>query len=493
MLKVNRLARKGAITPLFAILLPVIFLLCGFAINLAYMQLTSAQLKIATDASAHAGGRAMSIKQQTAPAVALAQQIADANEVGGRTLSLTTPDDNNDIQFGTSTRNGNSRYSFSRYSQKDVDSGAKKATSFAVQGSINVPLIFTIMPGPMTSFQASRRSVATQVDRDIALVIDRSGSMLFYDNETALTAAINNLYRNGIQVWVDAVPDKTVYAFYGSYDSKKKTYSNFKGYFTIAQGQASGWVYNPADSKIVKGTPAGYQTQYPITSTDYNNAIKSLYDRRYSQVLIDNLAKINTSMSEYTKDWQTMINSSSSWTTRKPAPRHSRWAFLVGGVDAFLKVLEGTDQEERVTLVTFNNQTYLEYSLTGSYNGIRSKVAGILPYNGTAIGDGMLVGNTEIIHGAQARPFAAKTIVVMTDGENNSGNHYPDEAAGIIAAANPVTIHTLTFATDNQQAQDAMQNVARIGKGMHYHADTGAQLAAKFREIANNLPTILTE
>ncbi len=44
--------RKGAIVPLFLVLLPVLLILCGFAINLAYMQLVSTELKVATDAAA---------------------------------------------------------------------------------------------------------------------------------------------------------------------------------------------------------------------------------------------------------------------------------------------------------------------------------------------------------------------------------------------------------------------------------------------------------
>lgn len=493
MLKINRSARKGAITPLFAVLLPVIFILCGLAINLAYMQLASAQLKIATDASAHAGGRAMSIEQETAPAVQLAQQIAQANQVGSRTLTLTTTDNDDDIQFGASSRTGNSRYSFTRYSQEEVDDGDERATSFAVNARINVPLMFMAMPGSMTSFHASRRSIATQVDRDIALVLDRSGSMLYYENETALTAAIYRLYHDGVEVLVPASDPYEVYAFYESYDAKKKKYKNYQGYYSIAEGSSHGWVYDPADHHTVPGEPEHYETQYPISSTEYNDATKYLYDRRYSDDVIFHLASINQEMSDYTADWQTMINSSTNWNNRTPAPRHSRWAFLVDGVEAFLDVLEGTDQEERVTLITFNNETYLSEHLSDNYDAIRSRVAGIVPYNGTAIGDGMLRGHPEIISGNNARPFAAKTIVVLTDGENTSGYYDPDEAATEIVAADAVTIHTLTFATDNQAAQDAMETVARIGSGIHYHADNGEQLAAKFREIANNLPTILTE
>ena len=44
--------RRGNVIALFAILLPVVLLLCGVAINIAYMQLTHTEMQIAVDAAA---------------------------------------------------------------------------------------------------------------------------------------------------------------------------------------------------------------------------------------------------------------------------------------------------------------------------------------------------------------------------------------------------------------------------------------------------------
>ncbi len=38
-----------------------------------------------------------------------------------------------------------------------------------------------------------------------------------------------------------------------------------------------------------------------------------------------------------------------------------------------------------------------------------------------------------------------------------------------------------------------MQAVANIGGGKHYHADEGNALIEIFEQIANNLPTIITD
>ena len=159
-------------------------------------------------------------------------------------------------------------------------------------------------------------------------------------------------------------------------------------------------------------------------------------------------------------------------------------------MDAFINILEVTDQEELLSLVTFSSSATLEFNLLDQYDSIRNKVEDISPYGGTAIGDGMLEGLPPIVDGEAARPFAAKTIVVLTDGENGSGTD-PGEAVADIIGQHDVTIHTVTFSPGADQ--DAMKAVAAAGHGRHYHANDGEKLVEIFEEIANNLPTILTE
>ena len=101
----------------------------------------------------------------------------------------------------------------------------------------------------------------------------------------------------------------------------------------------------------------------------------------------------------------------------------------------------------------------------------------------------MLSGEEAFNH-SSARPFAAKTMVVMTDGIHNTGID-PDDVAELIINSSDIRIHTITFgqSADHQ----LMQEVAQIGGGKHYHADDAEELILAFQEIANNLPTILIE
>ena len=109
--------RRGVVAVLFSIVLPVLVLLSVIAINIAQMQLTRTELKIATDASARAGGRAWSEFNDLNQAKSYAKQAAALNNVAGSPLSLSTSESAGDIIFGESIREGEARYSFNPVSE----------------------------------------------------------------------------------------------------------------------------------------------------------------------------------------------------------------------------------------------------------------------------------------------------------------------------------------------------------------------------------------
>lgn len=402
--------RRGAVLPFFALLLPIIFLLCGLAINTAHLQLLKTEMKVSTDASAHAGGRAMSIFQNTDNAIEWAEFVASQNQVGGQPLQIQTQEY---VDFGFSTRNQNGfgRYQFGEVPKAAVDSGSQQANSISIIGHMNVPLAIRAFPN-MSSVDVSSRSIATQVDRDIAIVLDRSGSMLEYKDQDEIEDEIrSDYYRGRIGYW-EAV------------DAIRGPYRQFS--YNVLQN-LSGDMYEYA------------------------------YDVRYR-----------------------------SWL----APRHSRWAQLDDAVNAFLDVIEETDQEELVSVATFASSASLDQSLTLDYDPIRSLVANTDPYGATAIGQGIQEAVPSIMTAAAARPFAAKTIVILTDGINNQ-NPSPVSVTEQLMSQYNVTIHTVTFTSGADRS--AMSTVAETGGGRHYHADTGDELVEIFEEIANNLPTILSQ
>lgn len=165
--------RRGAILVLIAVCLPVILIVAAFSVDVAYMQLTRTELQIATDAAARAGGRTLSITQDLAAARAAAIQAAANNTVAGESLLLL----DSDVEFGASTRALSGRYVFDPTVLTDEINSVKiKGDRTMASASGPIPLMFSAIPGHK-NFEPRKTAVSTQLDRDIALVLDRSGSM----------------------------------------------------------------------------------------------------------------------------------------------------------------------------------------------------------------------------------------------------------------------------------------------------------------------------
>ena len=483
-------------------LLPVILVLCGLAINLAYMQLVTTEMKVATDAASHAGGRAMSEAQRKGLAEAesgaarrnrIVQETYDAvdealdwNLVRGNRVTVALNDE--DVHFGYSFRQQDQMYEFVKVPVAQIRAGAERASSVGVVGTVDIPLAFQVLN--FDNFVPRRRSIATQVDRDIALVIDTSGSMLYFKDLDLINETLEDL-RNEVVRKRRLRRNRRGQYYYEYYEERRISnddYEDALGNYRDNWGRDRQHEY------------------YREFSDDVIEEIYNLYRRTDDEQYLD--------IFEYMEDWEDYATNTRGVVER--ASRHSRWELLAQGVEAFLDVLggtpdgmeKGTDQKELVSLVTFANDATVQVALTDDdireggtsyYQNIRDRIYEIAPRGATSIGRGLEVGLPPIVDpdwardnnfsGAAARPFAEKTIVVMTDGVNN-GNPDPVAATQSIIAGNAVTIHTITFT--NGANQLAMRDVADIGGGKAYHANDGTALIEIFEEIANNLPTILT-
>ncbi len=174
-----------------------------------------------------------------------------------------------------------------------------------------------------------------------------------------------------------------------------------------------------------------------------------------------------------------------TWT-----PTGTRWTDLVDAVDVFLDTLDLTPQDEQVALVTYSTYATLDVNLTFNYQDIRDAVAGKSPGGWTGIGRGIESGQDAVTDPSFTRTYANKTIVVMTDGNHNRGID-PEDAAEAAHNDDNITVHTITFSSGADE--DHMIDVAAAGKGEHWHADDQASLLQVFEDVANNLPTLITE
>ena len=190
--------RKGAMTVFLMCVVIVLIVMAAFSIEIARMYLHRTELRIATDAAANAGTRKLGISQDQAAAIAKAKEFAELNKVAGKGLELDTADVvmgrsqlvNNKFEFTASTIAPNSVRVFGR------------RTAGSPSGPI--PFLFGSSFGK-TIFEPTHESTGTEVDREIVLVLDRSGSMGWNVNSSdpdegtrweALDAAVDELISN---------------------------------------------------------------------------------------------------------------------------------------------------------------------------------------------------------------------------------------------------------------------------------------------------------
>ncbi|MEM6365074.1 MAG: VWA domain-containing protein [Planctomycetota bacterium] len=404
--------RHGVVAVLLAVVLPVLALLAAFCINLAHAQLVRTELAIAADAAARAGGRAFSEEQSVSAAQNAAMATAAMNTVDGMPFQLNTSSGADEFEFGsTSQRSDSSRFDFTKIpvgavSGNEVTVSAVRVNAARTSQSLGGPVEF-IFPDffSRSTFEPIHTAVAMQVDRDITLVLDRSGSMEWPTYN----------WPSGVNPWT--------------------------------------WgMVNPA---IAEGI--------------FNYSRGRLY-----------YANGNDEYSYYEWLWEEHLDLG-------PRP-NTPWEDLEIAVSAFLNVLSQTPQQEQVAIASYSNSGRLDSWLIRDFDEVRAVVDAIQTGGATAIGSGMTSGSAAFNH-ANARPFASKTMVVMTDGNHNTGTA-PDSAARTLMSQYKMNIQTVTFGGGANQSK--MRDVAAIGNGKHYHAESGDQLISAFEEIANNLPTILT-
>jgi Flp pilus assembly protein TadG len=165
--------RRGAIIVLIALCLPLFLIMAAFAVDVAWMQLTRTELRSATDAASRAGAKKLSLSQSESAARAAAKDAALRNNVAGAQLVLA----DSDIVIGTGAQSSDvSRFAFSSGGTRP---NAVRVTGRRTSGSAGGPVALLLgrVMG-VTQFQPQHAATSTQLDRDLCLVVDRSGSMM---------------------------------------------------------------------------------------------------------------------------------------------------------------------------------------------------------------------------------------------------------------------------------------------------------------------------
>ncbi len=166
--------RQGAVAPLVAVMLLVLLVTGGIAIDHARLRLANLELRAAADSVARSASNEMLRTDSQDAAIAKGQEIAAKYKVGGGTFSLQS----SDIKFGI--------FEKGKFNEGKKPPNAVRVTSNRSSGSSAGPIkmIFGSMFGVN---QANVGQFATASFRmvDICFVLDRSSSMKLPVNSSA--------------------------------------------------------------------------------------------------------------------------------------------------------------------------------------------------------------------------------------------------------------------------------------------------------------------
>lgn len=175
---VRHSSRRAATMALVVVLLPVLFALSAFAINIAHIESVNTDVQIATDSAVRAASRAYAITGDPDEALAAARDAASRNPIGDFVLPITAAD----LDFGQSTReSADAKYQFT---PSESGNAVRIVTRTLASSPSGIAPLFPFF-GPGFTVRPERSSVSTQGTIDVALVVDRSGSMAYSADEIA--------------------------------------------------------------------------------------------------------------------------------------------------------------------------------------------------------------------------------------------------------------------------------------------------------------------
>jgi len=163
--------RRGTVSVLVAVLMIAFVAMVAISIDTAYLHLSRTELRAATDAAAQAASVTLARSQDVTQARDAGVAVAQKNLVGGKPLVLNQ----SNFIFGNSSRNDTGKFVF--IPGKTPFNGVKVIIDLSAGGSTSgVNLFFSELHG-VKVFQPKGEAISTYLERDIVLVIDRSGSM----------------------------------------------------------------------------------------------------------------------------------------------------------------------------------------------------------------------------------------------------------------------------------------------------------------------------
>ncbi len=449
----------------------------AMAVDVGYIYCAKTQLQVAADAAAMAAARQLNGSSDVFDAILeLAREYAAKNKVFGITPQLA----DSDVVLGHTVIDDSGKSEF-RENEQPYD--ALKVTIRLTADSPNgqLPLFFGKLM-KVAGANVSASATAMLVPRDIAIAIDLSNSMS-YDSQLRheKTTEINIK-----QVWQDL----------GSPTYGKMTTFHSDNQMPYYKGKTV------TEIKQLLGLN---NVPYPFAGGSWNDYIKYVNGSGSSK---DNKAICEDY--EYRYGLRTFVNylmDCRSLSTETPALKDCRVQPVYAmkqAVEELCNYLILMDSDDQVALISYSNTADLEEQLTKDYTQIiqatRQQQAG-QKGSSTNIANGIERCRQEL-KSQRARSSAKKVMIVMTDGKANLPSN---EKTGKLQAINAghsavnqgIQIYTISLGTEADQ--QLMEELAQLGKGIHYHVPTfdisqyEEDLKRVFRTVGGKRPVRLVE
>ena len=174
---------------LIAVILPLLLIAVYYAVDTAYMQLVRTQLRAAADSAARAGTETLLRTRQEKLAVEAAVRFAQSNHVTGEPLGLAPED----VALGRAFSQPNGPWAFVA-GERPFNATRVRARRTQESPSGGIRLLFWTVSG-VEFFQPVQIATAAQVDQDIAIVLEASGSMHAPERWSGVRTALEEFAR----------------------------------------------------------------------------------------------------------------------------------------------------------------------------------------------------------------------------------------------------------------------------------------------------------
>jgi len=423
----------------------------ALAVDVGYTYHIKAQLQRTADSAAMAAASQLADEDQSHQAVYdTAAAYAAMNKTDGISPVLT----DTDVKLGRAILGDDGKYTFA---EGEEPPDAVKVTVRLTDNSPNGPVsLFFGQALGKSSVNLSASAVAILVPRDIVIVMDLSNSMS-YDSQLK-HEDITEI--NIEQVWEDlgspTFGNMTV--FHNSY-VEMPCYRN----------------QSVSEIKTLLGLN---EIPYPYLKGSWDDYIK------YVKYRLDDRWRTDPEKRyAYRYGLRTFVHyllDKRHLETETPQLKDCRVQPVYAvkqAIEELCNYLTAVDSSDQLGLVSYDETARVNQELTFDYSLVVQEA-----YNRQAGGEGSA---TNIANGIQrarqeltssnARAYAKKVMIVMTDGKaNRPGNPQEAKTTSInnaVSAANAgIQINTISIGSDADQ--ELMAELAEIGKGSHYHVPT---------------------